>query len=152
MAFKFGTVKLLGSPEIWAVLFPKKSFANRLVYKTTQVSGFNTAWFTDGYKTEFVCADDRTMFLFWNIDFVTSPLFILLPSVSHVWYLITFSGIICGAFFTILYSMQWGKEKSERWLTNAMMSFALDVIIMQPVKVMALSLFVTMTQWCTSRH
>ena len=50
-----------------------------------------------------------------------------------IWYTYSFIGMILGAFFTILYSMDWGKEKSERWLTNALASFFLDILILQPI-------------------
>ena len=39
------------------------------------------------------------------------------------------------AFFTILYSFEWGREKSTAWLTSFLLSFAESVILIQPVKV-----------------
>ena len=38
--------------------------------------------------------------------------------------------------------MQWGKEKSNRWLTNALVTFVFDIIFLQPIKVMMLSFIV----------
>ena len=52
-----------------------------------------------------------------------------------LWYLLAWLAMIISAFFTILYSMEFGKAKSERWLTNALVSFVLDILIIQPIKV-----------------
>ncbi|CAN0348497.1 unnamed protein product [Lampetra fluviatilis] len=37
-------------------------------------------------------------------------------------------------FFTILYSMDWGPEKANRWLVRFLTSFCISVILIQPVK------------------
>lgn len=60
----------------------------------------------------------------------------------YLWYLLSFVAMGVSAFFCILYSMEWGKAKSERWLTNAIMTFFLDILIMQPLKVALLVLVV----------
>ena len=39
------------------------------------------------------------------------------------------------AFFTILYSLQWGQEKSTAWLTTFLLSFFQSVVLIQPLKV-----------------
>ena len=44
---------------------------------------------------------------------------------------------VTGAFFTILYSMQWGADKSNQWLTSILVSLVQDVLISQPLKVVA---------------
>lgn len=46
--------------------------------------------------------------------------------------------ILASGFFTILYSMEWGPEKSMDWLTTFLLSFFQSVIIVQPVKVLVL--------------
>ncbi|XP_078475005.1 polycystin-1-like protein 2 [Lampetra planeri] len=43
-------------------------------------------------------------------------------------------------FFTILYSMEWGPEKANRWLVRFLTSFCISVILIQPVKVIGLSM------------
>jgi polycystin 1L2 len=62
---------------------------------------------------------------------------------------VTVLSIIVPGFFTILYSMEWGPEKANEWLTTFLMSFFQSVIIVQPVKVMfyttSTSLFYTET-------
>jgi len=60
----------------------------------------------------------------------------LLPywCVYLAWLLVALS-IVVSAFFTILYSFEWGREKSTSWLTAFLLSFAESVILIQPVKV-----------------
>jgi len=50
------------------------------------------------------------------------------------WFLVALSMTV-SAFFTILYSFEWGREKSTAWLTAFLLSFAESVILIQPVKV-----------------
>lgn len=48
---------------------------------------------------------------------------------------VVFLTIVVSAFFTILYSMQWGRDKSVQWLTTFLLSFVQNVIVVQPIKV-----------------
>jgi len=50
------------------------------------------------------------------------------------WFLVALS-ITVSAFFTILYSFEWGRKKSTAWLTSFLLSFAESVILIQPFKV-----------------
>jgi len=50
------------------------------------------------------------------------------------WFLVALS-ILVSSFFTILYSFEWGREKSVSWLTAFLLSFLESVILIQPVKV-----------------
>ena len=43
--------------------------------------------------------------------------------------------VAVSAFFTILYSLQWGSIKSTAWLTCFLLSFFQSVVIVQPLKV-----------------
>jgi len=53
----------------------------------------------------------------------------------HVaWFLVALS-ILVSSFFTILYSFEWGRDKSSSWLTAFLLSFLESVILIQPVKV-----------------
>lgn len=53
---------------------------------------------------------------------------------------------VCGmtcfvcAFFIVLYGLQFGTEKSAQWLTSMLVSFFQDVLISQPIKVVAIAL------------
>ena len=42
--------------------------------------------------------------------------------------------------FTLFYSMMWGKEKSNMWLTTMAISFIQDTLISQPLKVVIVAL------------
>ena len=47
---------------------------------------------------------------------------------------------ITSAVFTLFYSMQWGTEISNQWLTSVLVSLIQDVCVMQPLKVVLLSM------------
>ena len=49
---------------------------------------------------------------------------------------LVFTAVATGAFFTILYALQWGKTKSEAWLMTFFMSFFQSVFFIQPIKVL----------------
>ena len=85
------------------------------------------------------------VFLFKNtsVDKTAKKAFTIPRFFVYIWYILSFAGIVSSAFFTILYSMQFGKEKSNRWLTNALVTFFQDVIILQPVKVAILTFLLT---------
>lgn len=46
---------------------------------------------------------------------------------------------VTAASFTIFYSMQWGAEISNQWLTSVLISLVQDVCVMQPLKVILLA-------------
>ena len=50
------------------------------------------------------------------------------------WFLVAVS-VIASAFFTILYSMEWGFDKSSKWLTSFFLGFLESVLLVQPLKV-----------------
>lgn len=50
-------------------------------------------------------------------------------------WVLSFASVGVSAFFTLLYSLQWGKEKSEQWLLSFFISFVQDAAISQPIKV-----------------
>ena len=43
--------------------------------------------------------------------------------------------VLLSSFFVILYSLQWGKEKAEEWMTSFFLSFFQSLLIIQPFKV-----------------
>ena len=43
--------------------------------------------------------------------------------------------IVSAAFFVILYSLEWGKEKAEGWLSAFFLCFFENVLLVQPLKV-----------------
>ena len=53
---------------------------------------------------------------------------------------VVFLCVVVSGFFTILYSMEWGKKKSLEWLSTFVLSFFQSVIVVQPVKVQSSTL------------
>ncbi|KAK7111719.1 hypothetical protein V1264_011307 [Littorina saxatilis] len=54
----------------------------------------------------------------------------------YIAWVVCFLSVVGSAFFTILFSMEWGKEKANEWLITFVMSFFQNVIVIQPVKVL----------------
>ena len=50
------------------------------------------------------------------------------------WFLVVLS-ILASSIFVVLYSQEWGKEKSEEWLTTFFFSFIESCFIVDPIKV-----------------
>ncbi|XP_035686736.1 polycystic kidney disease protein 1-like 2 [Branchiostoma floridae] len=64
------------------------------------------------------------------------------------WVLVVLSAV-GSAVFTVLYSLEWGKDKSERWLSGYFLAFLADIFVMQPGKIFLLTIvtcFVGKTQ------
>ena len=59
------------------------------------------------------------------------------------WALCILSSLAAGTFI-IFYSVQWGKEISNQWLTSALISFFQDVAVMQPIKVVVIALLLAL--------
>ncbi|XP_078611633.1 polycystin-1-like protein 2 [Branchiostoma floridae x Branchiostoma japonicum] len=55
------------------------------------------------------------------------------------WVLVLLS-TVASAVFTVLFSMTWGKEKSEKWLSAYFISFLVDMVLMQPAKIFLLTI------------
>ncbi|CAF1671167.1 unnamed protein product, partial [Didymodactylos carnosus] len=51
------------------------------------------------------------------------------------WTLVILSILTC-SFFVILYSMEWGKTRSNEWLTTMMLSFGQSILVIDPLKVL----------------
>ncbi|XP_038048999.1 polycystin-1-like [Patiria miniata] len=48
------------------------------------------------------------------------------------------------AFFTVLYSLEWGQEKSCEWLTSMLISLFNSVLVIQPFKVVAVAIVLSL--------
>ena len=55
--------------------------------------------------------------------------------VAYIAYVLAFLAVAASGFFLILYSMQWGKAKSEEWLTAFFFSTFQSFLIIDPIKV-----------------
>lgn len=53
----------------------------------------------------------------------------------YIGWVLVFLAIFVSGFFTILYSMQWGKTTSTDWLTAFLLSFVQSAVLIQPIKV-----------------
>ncbi|XP_052071968.1 uncharacterized protein LOC127710241 [Mytilus californianus] len=57
------------------------------------------------------------------------------------WTIVALS-ILVPAFFMLLYSMEWGTDKSEEWLTTFVLSFVESLFIVDPLKVLIIALII----------
>lgn len=53
----------------------------------------------------------------------------------YIAWTINFLGIVGSTFYLFLISMEWGKSKSEEWLTTFILSFLESIFVVDPVKV-----------------
>lgn len=53
----------------------------------------------------------------------------------HFMFPVCFFSVMGSAFFTILYSMEWGADLANKWLATFVMGFFEDVVLVQPIKV-----------------
>ncbi|KAK3103729.1 hypothetical protein FSP39_021426, partial [Pinctada imbricata] len=75
-----------------------------------------------------------------NIEDVNTFKYLPLPYVmKYVSWSIIFCSVVASTFFLILYSMQWGKAKSEEWVVSVFFSFTESIIIMDPLKVVIIA-------------
>ena len=64
--------------------------------------------------------------------------------VKYISYFLCFAlTIICG-FFIILYSFEFGKSRANKWLFKVIVSFVQTVIVVEPLKVVVISLALAM--------
>ncbi|CAF0709342.1 unnamed protein product [Brachionus calyciflorus] len=63
--------------------------------------------------------------------------------VIYIGWFLVFVSILVPGFFVILYSMQWGKQRSEAWLTSLFMSFFQSLFIIDPLKVFIITAVIT---------
>lgn len=66
--------------------------------------------------------------------------------VTTMAYILAFSCVVVAAVFTIFYSMQWGTDISNQWLTSMIVSFVQDLFIIQPTKIILIAVIVSMLQ------
>ena len=57
------------------------------------------------------------------------------PWFNYVAYSLALITSFTGAMFTMFYSMIWGKEKSDKWITSVIISLVQDIVFLQPLKV-----------------
>ena len=57
------------------------------------------------------------------------------PIMKHIAWMLVFLSVISSAFFTIMYSLMWGNEKSQAWLMSMVTSFLESLLLVEPLKV-----------------
>ena len=62
----------------------------------------------------------------------------------YVAYALAFLSILGSGFVTILYSMAWGKEKSNKWLLSVIISLVQDIFVFQPLKIFAVAILLSL--------
>lgn len=61
----------------------------------------------------------------------------------YVGWVLSFIACSLSAFFVLFYSLEWGKSKSEKWLSSLFLSFFQSVMLIQPVKVIVIAMFMS---------
>lgn len=64
--------------------------------------------------------------------------------VIYIAYVLAFLTCAVSSLFTVFYSLTFGKEKSEGWVSAMMISFWQDVLISQPIKVLAIAMILAL--------
>ena len=57
------------------------------------------------------------------------------PIMRHIAWMLVFISIVSSAFFTIMYSLMWGHDKSKAWLMTMLTSFLESLLLVEPFKV-----------------
>ncbi|KAI8514732.1 Vacuolar protein sorting-associated protein 54, partial [Branchiostoma belcheri] len=60
----------------------------------------------------------------------------------YIGWVLVFLSATGSAFFVILYSMEWGAEKSGEWLTSILLSIFQSVLLVQPLKVLLFAVII----------
>ena len=58
------------------------------------------------------------------------------------WFL-SFATVSVSAMFTFFFSLQWGKEISNQWLSSMLVSFTEDLFVLQPIKIVLIIVLTT---------
>ncbi|CAD5124264.1 DgyrCDS12559 [Dimorphilus gyrociliatus] len=61
----------------------------------------------------------------------------------YIGWVLSFLSCSLSAFFVLFYSLEWGKSKSEKWLSSLFLSFFQSVMLIQPVKVIVIAMFMS---------
>lgn len=56
----------------------------------------------------------------------------------YLGWVLVFLSFAASSFFLMLFSMEWGKHKSEQWLTSFLLSFFESAMVLDPMKVCAI--------------
>lgn len=62
----------------------------------------------------------------------------------YIAYTLSVLSALTAAAFTTFYSMMWGKEKSNQWLSSVMVSLIQDIFVIQPLKVVVVAILLSL--------
>jgi hypothetical protein len=62
----------------------------------------------------------------------------------YVAWLLCIVTVLMSASFTFMYSLQWGKEIANQWLSSMLVSFTEDLFVVQPVKICMMAIFMAL--------
>ncbi|KAK7003087.1 polycystic kidney disease protein 1-like 2, partial [Biomphalaria glabrata] len=65
-------------------------------------------------------------------------------SLRYIAWAILFLAIIISSLFVLLYSMEWGKDVTETWMSTFFLTFLQSLLIVDPVKVVVISVIVSL--------
>jgi len=86
------------------------------------------------------------------IDQVRGAGCMLPPFCVYLAWFLCFVTTLTAAIFTLFYSLMWGKEVAEQWLSSILISNGLDIFVIQPTKVMLAVIIVSMLLTETKRN
>lgn len=116
------------------ILFVIIAFRKSKIRKTKTVELSRTK--SDANKPEKYDVSNNHCLQSLNEDIMFADNNLVLPfwTVYVAWIVLVLAAAAC-AFFLILYSMEWGKAKSEEWLTSFLFSFIESFLFVDPLKV-----------------
>ena len=60
----------------------------------------------------------------------------------YIGYVLAFMTSFVSSFFCVLYGLEWGKAKSERWLSALVLCVVQSTVIVQPIKVRVIQIHI----------
>nr|XP_047143727.1 uncharacterized protein LOC100197078 [Hydra vulgaris] len=83
----------------------------------------------------------RSLFFYGKDDDIKAKNKLLPHWFIYIAYLIAFVTSIVSAIFVIMYGFTYGKIKSNKWMASMIFAFCFSVFLIQPIKIIALSIF-----------
>lgn len=119
-------------PILFVIMAFRKSKIRKRKHHNTMTKNereIATSKKNDIYKNNYIL-QELNEDLFYNNNDLTLPFW----CVHLSWVVLILAATTC-SFFLLLYSMEWGKEKSQEWLTSFLLSFLESFLFIDPLKV-----------------
>jgi len=127
-------------------VMPSTSKGKRASVKSTVpvVSCWGSATETKHETEEKECCSPQGKTSFWTRTIQRAKLMIknfLFPHYFlYVAWFLSFLTVASSATFTFFFSLQWGKDISNEWLSSVLVSFTEDLFVLQPIKIVLIML------------